>query len=397
MLLSAKALAISPSPTLTIDAKAKQLKSEGVDVIGFGAGEPDFDTPSHIKEAAIAAIRAGHTKYTPAQGTPELQKAVCHKLLTDNGLSYNPDQVVISNGAKHSLSNVFAALLNPGDEVLIPSPFWVSYPEIVRLNDGVPVSVPTGAAGGFKASAAGLARFLSKKTKALVLNSPNNPTGQVYSQEELQEIADFAVAHSLFVVSDEIYEPLIYSGQTHMSIASLGEKIKELTIVVNGVSKTYAMTGWRIGYTASSREIAKVMGNVQSHATSNPNSIAQKATVAALLGPQDCVAEMKAAFARRRDYMVEKIRLIPGLSFIVPAGAFYVFMDVSGLFGRICCGRTMASGDDFAALLLEHAQVAVVPGTGFGAPAYVRLSYALSMEQIEKGLKRIDAFVQALA
>lgn len=397
MLLSAKALAISPSPTLTIDAKAKQLKSEGVDVIGFGAGEPDFDTPSHIKEAAIAAIRAGHTKYTPAQGTPELQKAVCHKLLTDNGLSYNPNQVVISNGAKHSLSNVFAALLNPGDEVLIPSPFWVSYPEIVRLHDGVPVSVPTGAAGGFKASAADLARFLSKKTTALVLNSPNNPTGQVYSQEELQEIADFAVAHSLFVVSDEIYEPLIYSGQTHLSIASLGEKIKELTIVVNGVSKTYAMTGWRIGYTASSREIAKVMGNVQSHATSNPNSIAQIATVAALLGPQDCVAEMKAAFARRRDYMVEKIRLIPGLSFIEPAGAFYVFMDVSGLFGRICCGRTMASSDDFAALLLEHAQVAVVPGTGFGAPAYVRLSYALSMEQIEKGLKRIAAFVQALA
>jgi aspartate aminotransferase len=396
MILSAKALAISPSPTLTIDAKAKQLVAEGVDVIGFGAGEPDFDTPEHIKEAAIAAIRAGFTKYTPAQGTPELQKAVCHKLLTDNNLSYTPDQIIVSNGAKHSLSNVFAAILNPGDEVLIPAPYWVSYPEIVRLNDGIPVSVATGAANGFKATASDLERALSKKTKALVLNSPGNPTGQVYSRAELQEIAAFAVARDLFVVSDEIYEPLIYTGQPHISIASLGDEIKDLTIIVNGVSKTYAMTGWRIGYTASRREIAKVMAGVQSHATSNPNSIAQKAAVAALLGPQDCVAEMKAAFARRRDYMVKKICSIPGLSCIEPAGAFYAFVDVSSTFGRSGGGRTITSSDDFAALLLEQAQVAVVPGTGFGAPAYVRLSYALAMEQIEKGLERLSRFIGEL-
>ena len=396
MILSAKALAISPSPTLTIDAKAKQLVAEGVDVIGFGAGEPDFDTPGHIKDAAIAAIRAGFTKYTPAQGTPELQKAVCHKLLTDNNLSYSPDQVVISNGAKHSLSNVFAAILNPGDEVLIPSPYWVSYPEIVRLNDGVPVSVTTSAANSFKATAADLEQALNKKTKALVLNIPGNPTGQVYSREELREIAGFAAAHNLFVVSDEIYEPLIYNGQPHVSIASLGENIKDLTIVVNGLSKTYAMTGWRIGYTASRREIAKVMASVQSHATSNPNSIAQKAAVAALLGPQDCVAEMKAAFARRRDHMVAKVRSIPGLSCIEPAGAFYVFMDVSATFGRSCGGQNITGSDDFAALLLEQARVAVVPGTGFGAPAYVRLSYALAMEQIEKGLERLSRFIGEL-
>jgi aspartate aminotransferase len=397
MILSAKALAISPSPTLTIDAKAKQLVAEGVDVVGFGAGEPDFDTPGHIKEAAIAAIKAGFTKYTPAQGTPELQKAVCHKLLNDNGLSFSPDQIIISNGAKHSLSNVFAAILNPGDEVLIPSPFWVSYPEIVRLNDGVPVSVPTSAANCFKATVSDLARSLTQKTKALVLNSPGNPTGQVYSRDELQEIAGFAVDHNLLVVSDEIYEPLIYNGQPHVSIASLGEKIKDLTIVVNGVSKTYAMTGWRIGYTASRREIAKVMAGVQSHATSNPNSIAQKAAVAALLGPQDCVAEMRAAFAQRRDYMVAKVRSIPGLTCIEPAGAFYVFMDVSATFGRLCRGQFIKNSDDFAALLLEQAQAAVVPGTGFGAPAYVRLSYALAMEQIEKGLDRLSRFIGELS
>jgi aspartate aminotransferase len=396
MILSAKALAISPSPTLTIDAKAKQLVAEGVDVVGFGAGEPDFDTPGHIKEAAIAAIKAGFTKYTPAQGTPELQKAVCHKLLNDNGLSYSPDQIIISNGAKHSLSNVFAAILNPGDEVLIPSPFWVSYPEIVRLNDGVPVSVPTSATNSFKATVSDLARSLTQKTKALVLNSPGNPTGQVYSREELQQIAGFAVDHNLLVVSDEIYEPLIYNGQPHVSIASLGEKIKDLTIVVNGLSKTYAMTGWRIGYTASRREIAKVMAGVQSHATSNPNSIAQKAAVAALLGPQDCVAEMRAAFAQRRDYMVAKVRSIPGLTCIEPAGAFYVFMDVSATFGRSCRGQFIKNSDDFAALLLEQAQAAVVPGTGFGAPAYVRLSYALAMEQIVKGLDRLSRFIGEL-
>lgn len=396
-MLSNKALSISPSPTLAIDAKAKQMKSEGIDIIGFGAGEPDFDTPEHIKEAAYQAIREGFTKYTPVAGTLDLQITICKKLLEENGLTYQPGEIVVSNGAKHSLTNVFAALLNPGDEVIIPAPFWVSYPEIVKLNDGVPVLVPTKAENGFKITAPELAGALTEKTKAMIINSPNNPTGQVYTREELQAVADFAVANNLYVVSDEIYEKLIYGGLQHTSIASLGEEIKKLTIIVNGVSKTYSMTGWRIGYTASTAQIAKVMSNVQSHATSNANSIAQQAAVAAIAGPQGFVEEMKAAFAQRRDYMVERISAVPGLSCIEPTGAFYTFMDVSGLFGKAYQGTAVNSSDDFAALLLEHARVAVVPGTGFGAPSYVRLSYAMSMEQIIKGMDRIEQFVREMS
>lgn len=395
-MLSNKSLSISPSPTLAIDAKAKQMKSEGIDVIGFGAGEPDFDTPAHIKEAAICAIRDGFTKYTPVAGALDLQKAICQKFLQDNGLTYHPAEIVVSNGAKHSLTNVFGALLNPGDEVIIPAPYWVSYSEIVKLNDGVPVIVPTKPANNFKITTEELAGALTSKTKAILLNSPNNPTGQVYSRAELQDVADFAVEHHLYVVSDEIYEKLIYGQHQHVSIASLNEKIKDLTIVVNGVSKTYSMTGWRIGYTASNAAIAKVMGSVQSHATSNANSVAQKAAVAALTGPQACVEEMKIAFAKRRDTMVEKITAIPALSCIEPTGAFYVFMDVSRLFGKPHQGRVIDSSDTFAALLLESANVAVVPGTGFGAPAYVRLSYALSMEQVLAGMNRIEQFITGL-
>jgi aspartate aminotransferase len=397
MPLSAKAMSISPSPTLTIDAKAKQMRSEGIDIIGFGAGEPDFDTADHIKQAAIQAIHDGYTKYTPAVGSLELQKAICQKLLTDNHLAYEPGQIVVSNGAKHSLSNVFAAILNPGDEVIIPAPFWVSYPEIVKLNDGVPVSLPTRKENNFKATSADLSGVLTAKTKALIINSPNNPTGQVYTREELQDLADFAVAHNLLVISDEVYEKLIYDTRAHFSIASLGEKIKDLTIVVNGVSKTYSMTGWRIGYTACRTDIAKIMGSIQSHATSNPNSIAQKAALAAIQGSQDCVSTMKSAFAQRRDYMVGRVLAIHGLDCIEPVGAFYMFMDVSAVVGRTFGGHKISSSDDFAALLLEHAQVAAVPGTGFGAPDYVRLSYALSMEQIVKGMDRIEKFVMQLA
>lgn len=397
MSLSAKAMSISPSPTLTIDAKAKQMKSEGIDIIGFGAGEPDFDTADHIKQAAIQAIHEGYTKYTPAVGSLELQKAICQKLLNDNGLAYEPGQIVVSNGAKHSLSNVFAAILNPGDEVIIPAPFWVSYPELVKLNDGVPVSLPTRKENNFKATSADLSSVLTVKTKALILNSPNNPTGQVYTREELQDLADFAAAHNLFVISDEVYEKLIYDTREHFSIASLGDKIKDLTIVVNGVSKTYSMTGWRIGYSACRTDIAKIMGSIQSHATSNPNSIAQKAALAAIQGSQDCVSTMKSAFAQRRDYMVDRILAIRGLDCIEPVGAFYMFMDVSAVVGRTFGGNKISSSDDFAALLLEHAQVAAVPGTGFGAPDYVRLSYALSMEQIVKGMDRIEKFVMQLA
>lgn len=395
-MLSRKSLQITPSPTLSIDALAKKLKSEGQDVIGFGAGEPDFDTPEHIKAAAIAAIREGYTKYTPTPGSLELQKAICQKLKADNNLDYEPGQIVVSNGAKHSLSNVFAALLNPGDEVLIPAPFWVSYPEIVKLNDGVPVTVPTAAENNFKATPADLKRCLSEKTKAIIINSPCNPTGQVYSREELQAVAEFAVEHNLYVVSDEIYEKLIYGDSRHVSIASFGESIKNLTIIVNGVSKTYAMTGWRIGYTASAPEIAKVMGSIQSHATSNANSIAQKAAVAALTGPQDCVAEMNAAFAARRRYMLDRIAKIKGLSCIKPEGAFYLFVNVSGVFGKHYNGKPIATSDDFATVLLKEKLVATVPGTGFAAPDYIRLSYALSMENIEKGLDRIESFVNEL-
>lgn len=396
-MLSTKAQSISPSPTLAIDAKAKLMKSQGIDVIGFGAGEPDFDTPEHIKEAAMAAIREGFTKYTPVAGALDLQKAICDKLKQDNGLMYEPTQIVVSNGAKHSLTNVFAALLNPGDEVIIPAPFWVSYSEIVKLNDGNPVIVPTREENHFKVTPAELAAAVTPKTKALLINSPNNPTGQVYTREELQAIADFAVANQLYVISDEIYEKLIYGDYEHVSIASLGDDIKDLTIVVNGVSKTYSMTGWRIGYTASRSDIAKIMGSIQSHATSNPNSIAQKAAMAALQGPQDCVNTMKVAFAERRDYMVNKIASIPGLSCIEPVGAFYVFMNTGSTFGRSYKNQVIESNDSFASLLLEHAKVAVVPGTGFGAPDYVRLSYALALDDVKTGMERIEAFMNELA
>ena len=396
-MLSRKALSITPSPTLAIDAKAKQLRSEGIDVIGFGAGEPDFDTPDHIKEAAIEAINGGFTKYTPVAGSLDLQQAICRKLLEDNSLSYQPAEIVVSNGAKHSLTNIFAALLNPGDQVIIPAPFWVSYSEMIKLNDGVPVVVQTQQKNNFKLTRQELLAALTEKTKAILINSPNNPTGQVYTREELEAIADVAVAHNLFVISDEIYEKLIYGNFKHVSIASLNEKIKDLTIVVNGVSKTYSMTGWRIGYTASRKEIAQMMSNIQSHATSNPNSIAQKAALAAITGSQHCVAEMRSAFAGRRDYLVQQIASIPGLSCIEPTGAFYVLMDTSGLLGRYFQDKQLTDSADFAELLLEHFQVAVVPGISFAAPTYVRLSYALGMEQLQKGIERIASFVRALS
>ncbi|MBS4021105.1 MAG: pyridoxal phosphate-dependent aminotransferase [Dethiobacter sp.] len=391
-----KALSISPSPTLAIDALAKKMKSEGVDVVGFGAGEPDFDTPEHIRDAGIRAITDGYTKYTPAAGSLELQQAICKKLKTDNGLDYSPAEIVISNGAKHSLTNIFAAILDPGDEVIVPAPYWVSYPEMVKLNDGVPVVLPTRAENRFKATVKELTSALTVKTKAVVLNSPSNPTGQVYSGEELQAVARFAVENNLFVVSDEIYEKLIYGEIRHISIASLGEEIKKMTIVVNGVSKTYAMTGWRIGYTACDAGLAKIMGNIQSHATSNPNSMAQKAALAALEGSQECVQTMREAFAARRDFMVKRIGDLAGLYCIEPEGAFYVLLGVNKTFGRSYRGTVLKNCDDFASALLENSQVAVVPGSGFGAPDFVRLSYAVSMEHISKGLDRIETFVKEL-
>ena len=389
MELSKKFLNIEPSPTLLIDSKFKQMKADGLDVVGFGAGEPDFDTPKHIKDAAIDAINKGFTKYTPASGTIELKKAVCAKLLKDNGLNYEPSQIVVSNGAKHSLINAFGAILNPGDEVIIPAPFWVSYPEMVKYNDGVPVIMNTKEENGFKFSADELEKAINPKTKALVLNSPSNPTGMVYTEEELRKIADVAVKHNIFVISDEIYEYLIYDGAKHVSIASFNDKIKDLTIIVNGVSKTYAMTGWRIGYTASSEKIAKLMSNVQSHSTSNPNSIAQAAAVAALTGPTDDLKMMISAFDDRRKYMVEAINEIDNVSCLAPQGAFYVMMNIKGLIGKTIKGKLINDADDFSEIFLEKELVAVVSGKGFNAPEYVRWSYATSIDNIKEGIKRL--------
>ncbi|MBP3359863.1 MAG: pyridoxal phosphate-dependent aminotransferase [Clostridia bacterium] len=391
-MISRKAMSISPSPTLAIDTRFKEMKANGVDVVGFGAGEPDFNTPEHICAAAVKAISDGKTRYTPAAGTVELRKAVCEKLKRENGLDYEPSEIVVSNGAKHSLVNAFMVICNPGDEVIIPAPYWVSYPEMVKLADGVPVSLPTKEENHFKATAAEYEAAITEKTRAIILNSPSNPTGMVYTEEELRAIADVAVRHNIYVVSDEIYEHLIYEGK-HTSIASLNEKIKDLTIIVNGVSKTYAMTGWRIGYTASNKAVAKSMSSIQSHATSNPNSIAQEAALAALNGGLECVEAMKCEFIKRRDYMVERINKIDGVSCLCPHGAFYIMMNISGLIGKTLYGKPINSADDFADVFLDKAKVAVVPGTGFEAPEYVRWSYATSMENCREGLDRLEKFI----
>ncbi|MBE7051481.1 MAG: pyridoxal phosphate-dependent aminotransferase [Ruminococcaceae bacterium] len=394
MEFSKKFESIAPSPTLAIDAKFKQMKADGLNVVGFGAGEPDFDTPDHIKQAAIAAIMSGKTKYTPASGTMELKKAICEKFKRDNGLDYEPANIVVSNGAKHSLINAFGAILNPGDEVIIPAPFWVSYPEMVKYNDGVPVIIHTTEENKFKFSPKQFEEAITPKTKAVVLNSPSNPTGTVYSAEELKAIADVAVAHGIYVISDEIYEHLIYGNASHTSIASFGDDIKDLTIIINGVSKTYAMTGWRIGFTASSAKIAKMMSNVQSHTTSNPNSIAQEATIAALNGPKEGLEEMIKAFDERRKYMVERINAIDGVSCLEPEGAFYVMMNIEKLIGKTICGKVINNADDFSEVFLTEQLVAVVSGVGFDAPNFVRWSYATSKENICEGIDRLEKLLK---
>lgn len=396
MILSNKAMKIKPSSTLAITAKANQMKADGIDVIGFGAGEPDFDTPQHIKDAAIAAINAGFTKYTPVAGTLELRNAICKKFKEDNSLEYKASQIVVSNGAKHSLTNAFMAILNPGDEVIIPAPFWLSYPDMVSLADGVPVIIKTLKENAYKVTMEELEKAYTAKTKALIINSPSNPTGMLYSKQELEAIARFAVEKDIFVVSDEIYEKLIYDGQKHISIASLNDEIYKRTIVINGVSKSYSMTGWRIGYTASSEEVAKLMSNVQSHAASNPNSIAQKATVAAINGPQECVEEMKVEFDARRKYMVERVNKMKNISCISPEGAFYVFIDVEDTFGMKYNDKTIESAADFAAAIIEGEQVAVIPCEDFGFGTHIRISYAISHKNIEKGLDRLESFVNSL-
>lgn len=393
MELSRKAVQISASPTLAIDSKYKAMKADGIDVIGFGCGEPDFDTPDNIKTAAVNAINDGQTKYTPASGTLALKKAICSKLKRDNGLDYKPENIVVSNGAKHSLINSFNAILNPGDEVILPAPYWVSYTEMIKMADGVPVIIQTKEEDNFKFTAEELKTAITPKTKALVLNSPSNPTGMVYSGEELREIAQIVVEHDIFVIADEIYEKLIYDGKEHVSIASFGEEIKKRTIIVNGVSKSYAMTGWRIGFTAASAEITKVMANMQSHAASNPSSISQAAALEAYNGTQDTVESMRKVFEERRNYMVDRINSINGVSCIKPEGAFYVMMNIEDILGREYYGRKITTSDEFCELLLEKSLVALVPGSGFGAEGFVRWSYATSMENIKKGLDRLEEFL----
>ncbi|MGF7143986.1 aspartate aminotransferase [Anaerotaenia torta] len=393
--LSKKAQAVKPSSTLAITAKAKELMSKGIDVVGFGAGEPDFDTPDNICDAAIKAIHDGFTKYTPAEGTLELRKAICDKFLSFNKISYEPSQIVVSNGGKHSLTNIFEAICNPGDEVIILSPYWLSYPEIVKLADGVPVFVRGEKANHYKVTAAQIEAACTDKTKALILNSPSNPSGMIYNREELEAIAELAVRKDFYVVSDEMYEHLIYEGEA-ISIASLGEEIYKRTITCSGVAKSYSMTGWRIGFTGSSKEIAKLMGSVQSHQTSNPNSIAQKAALEAITGPQESVYKMHAEFKRRRDFMVTRIGEIKNISALTPQGAFYMFVDISKLLDKEYNGEKVQDVDRLAKILIEDYNVAVIPCADFGFADHIRLSYAISMEKIQKGLDRIEALVGKL-
>ncbi|MBU5464418.1 pyridoxal phosphate-dependent aminotransferase [Anaerotignum sp. MSJ-24] len=397
MKLSEKALGIKPSSTLSITEKAGVLRGEGKDVISFSVGEPDFDTPDHIKKAAIDAINEGFTKYTPAAGTVELRKAVAKKLKEDNGLDYDYTQIVISNGAKHSLVNALMAIVNPGDEVIIPAPFWLSYAEMVRIAGGTPVIAYTKAENNFELSREILESAYTDKTKAVIVTTPSNPTGMVLTEKCLREIADFAVEKDIIVIADEIYEKLIYSkDKKHISIASFGKEIYERTITVNGVSKSYAMTGWRIGYTASSKQIAKLMASMQSHMTSNPNSIAQMAALAAIEGPQDCVEDMREKFEERRDYIYDRVAKMPYLKTLKPEGAFYLFVDFSGTYGKKYNDTVLESAAQIGALLLDEELIAVVPCADFGMPDYIRFSYATSNENIKKGMDRLEDFISKL-
>ncbi len=390
--ISKMASAISPSPTLAIDSKFKQMKKQGIPVVGFGAGEPDFNTPENIKSAGIEAIKNNITKYTPASGTLELKQAVCDKLKRDTGLEYTTANIVISNGGKHALTNTFNCICDPGDEVILPAPYWVSYPEMIKMAGATPVILNTDEEHNFKFTAEQLRGAVTPKTKALVLNTPSNPTGMIYTREELEEIAKIAVENHIYVVFDEIYEKLVYEGE-HVNIATLGDDIKDLTIILNGMAKTYAMTGWRIGYAAANEKLAKAMGNIQSHATSNPNSIAQAAAVEALNGDQSFIEDMKATYIKRRDYMVERINSIDGLSCKKPNGAFYIFMNVKEVLGKEHYGKVINTANELCEDILDRALVALVPSEGFGIEGYVRLSYATSMDVIKTGLDRIEKYL----
>ncbi|MEG1848243.1 MAG: pyridoxal phosphate-dependent aminotransferase [Lachnospiraceae bacterium] len=394
--LSKKAQEVKPSSTLAITAKAKEMKANGINVVGFGAGEPDFNTPENVCEAAIKAIQSGFTKYTPASGTNELKQAICDKFKTFNHITYNPNQIVISNGGKHALSNAFDAILNPGDEVIIPAPYWLSYPEMVKLSDGVPVVIHGPKEQGYKVTAEQIEAAITDKTKAFILNTPSNPTGMVYNEAELRAIAEVIVKHDIYVVADEMYEYLIYGDEKHVSIASFNEEIYKRCITCSGLSKSYAMTGWRIGYTASTVEIAKLMGAIQSHATSNPNSIAQKAAYEALTGQQDTVIKMRDEFDKRRKYMYDRICNMPYLSCVEPKGAFYVFVDVRDVWDKTYKGEKVGDTTRLASILIEDYAVAIVPCDDFGFADHMRLSYAISMEEITQGLDQIEAFLKEL-
>lgn len=390
--VSKKAEAVRASTTLAVDSMAKQMKADGYDVVGFGTGEPDFETPENIQLAAIDAIKAGKTKYTPAAGIVQLRKAIAEKLKRE-GYDYDYTQIVVASGAKHSLFIALSAITNTGDEIILPAPYWVSYYEMIKMTDGEPVVISAGEEQNFKITAAQLEAAITDKTKALVLNNPSNPTGMIYTRDELKELVDVCVKHDLYIIADEIYYKLVYDGIEFTSVASFGEDIRERTLLINGVSKSYAMTGWRVGYCAANKQLAKIMSNYLSHSTGAPSTISQWAAVEALNGPQETIESMRLEFLKRRDYIVKRINAIPGVSCINPNGAFYVMMNIEQLIGRTLGGKLIENDDDFAVALLEKALVAVVPCSGFGAENFVRWSYAASMENIEKGLDRLEKFI----
>ena len=391
--LSKTALNVNPSTTLAIDSLAKQMKADGLDVVSFGTGEPDFKTPDNISEAGIAAIREGKTKYTPSAGIIPLRKAAAARLKADCGLDYDYTQIVIASGAKHNVYIALEVLLNPGDEVIVPAPYWVSYCEMVSMCGGVPVVVETTEGADFKITPAQLEAAIGPKTKALMLNNPSNPTGMIYSESELRAIAEICVKHDLYVIADEIYYKLVYGGKPFTSFASLGEDVKERTILINGVSKSYAMTGWRIGYAAANAQIAKVMSNYLSHSTGAPSTISQWAAVEALEGQQGTIEDMRKVFEQRRNYFVKRLNSIPGVSCIMPEGAFYIMMNIEKLIGRTIGGVEITDDDVFAEAFLKQGLVAVVPCSGFGIKNFVRWTYATSMENIEEGLNRLEKFL----
>jgi aspartate aminotransferase len=385
--ISKRAASLAPSLTLAIDSKAKQMKAEGQDVIGFGAGEPDFNTPQHIKDAAIKAIQDGFTKYTPSSGIPELRQAIVEKFKRDNGLTYKPSQVIVSSGGKHSCFNVIFATCEEGDEVIIPAPYWLSYPEMVKLASATPVILETSDKTEFKVTPEQLRNAITPRTRLFILNSPSNPTGSLYSREEIKALGDICVEKGVLIMSDEIYEKLVYDGASHTSVASFSQAHYDHTIIVHGLAKAYSMTGWRLGYLAAPEPIAKAIDAIQSHSTSNPTSFAQKGGVAALNGPQDHLAKWLAEYSKRRSYAHQKLNSIPGISCVNAKGAFYLFPNIS---------QTGLKSTEFCARLLEQQKVAAVPGIAFGADDYMRISYATSMQNIEKGLERIEKFVLSL-